>query len=199
MGLINLFILPLSNTDMIVGLTGPNCAGKGETAKYLQKKGFRYFSLSDEIRSELDKRGLEHTREHMIAAGNELRSKEGHGVFALRVLRRLPKDHDIVIDSIRNPIEIETLRQHPLFVLWGINAPVEIRFERAMKRGRTENASTLEEFKAIEEKENSGEAHKQQLKRCYKMADKRIQNDGTFVQLYMQIDKLLKQDHFSAL
>ena len=40
---------------MIVGLTGKNCAGKGEISEILQKKGFECSSLSDAIRDEADK------------------------------------------------------------------------------------------------------------------------------------------------
>lgn len=182
---------------MIIGLTGPNCAGKGETAKYLQQKGFVYFSLSDEVRAELDKRNLPHTRENLIAVGNQLRATEGAGVFALRVLRKLPQHKNIVIDSIRNPTEIETLRSSPDFRLWGIDAPIELRYQRAMKRGRMEDAVTLEQFRALEEKENSGDRTKQQLRQCYAMADATMQNDSTFQHLYLQIDKLLKEAGFS--
>ena len=48
---------------MIIGLTGPNAAGKGEVARYLERRGFHYFSLSDEIRDEVRQRGLEISRE----------------------------------------------------------------------------------------------------------------------------------------
>ena len=35
---------------MIIGLTGKNGSGKGEVAEFLKKRGYTYFSLSDEIR-----------------------------------------------------------------------------------------------------------------------------------------------------
>lgn len=180
---------------MIIGLTGPNCAGKGETAKYLQQKGFAYFSLSDGIREELKRRGLAQNRENLIAVGNEVREKEGPAAWAKRTMLHVTHDRNVVIDSIRNPAEIDELRKNPHFQLWGINAPVETRFARAMRRGRGENASTLEEFKALEEQENSGELHKQQLKKCYAMADKTIENDSTFAKLHAQIDKILATAH----
>ena len=34
---------------MIIGLTGANGAGKTVTADHLKAKGFRFYSLSDEI------------------------------------------------------------------------------------------------------------------------------------------------------
>ncbi len=58
---------------MIIGLVGRNAAGKGEAANYLKSKGFVYYSLSDAIREEAAKRGLEHSRDNLINLGNELR------------------------------------------------------------------------------------------------------------------------------
>jgi hypothetical protein len=43
---------------MLIGLTGRNAAGKGEVARYLQRKSFYYYSLSDAIREEIRSRGV---------------------------------------------------------------------------------------------------------------------------------------------
>ena len=53
---------------MLIGLTGRNAAGKGEVARYLQKKSFYYYSLSDVIRDEIRSRDLQPTRESLIRA-----------------------------------------------------------------------------------------------------------------------------------
>ena len=58
---------------MILGFTGKNAAGKTEACNYLASKGFAQCSLSDIIRDELSRAGLEPTRENMIKKGNELR------------------------------------------------------------------------------------------------------------------------------
>ena len=47
---------------MLIGLTGRNAAGKGEVARYLQKKSFYYYSLSDVIREDIRSRGQEPTQ-----------------------------------------------------------------------------------------------------------------------------------------
>ena len=44
---------------MIIGHTGKNAAGKGELANHLKSKGFVYFSLSDALRDEATKQGLD--------------------------------------------------------------------------------------------------------------------------------------------
>ena len=62
---------------MIIGLTGKNAAGKGEVAKFLETRGFHYFSLSDVLREELKRRRLAPTRDHLTRVGNELREHYG--------------------------------------------------------------------------------------------------------------------------
>ncbi|MEK6876346.1 MAG: AAA family ATPase, partial [Nanoarchaeota archaeon] len=65
---------------MIIGLTGKNAAGKGEIAKHLQDKGFVFFSLSDALRDEATRQGLDHSRETLIKLGTEMREKFGNGI-----------------------------------------------------------------------------------------------------------------------
>ena len=89
---------------MIIGLVGRNAAGKGTVANYLKEKGFYYFSLSDVLRQEAEKRGLEENRENLIAIGNELREKFGAQVLAEKAVEILEKDRNYVIDSIRSII-----------------------------------------------------------------------------------------------
>ena len=74
---------------MIIGLTGKNASGKGEVANYLKSKGFIYYSLSDVIREEATKRGLEHSRENLINLGNELREKFGPKHLAQQISSKI--------------------------------------------------------------------------------------------------------------
>src|ERR1700749_1655324 len=95
---------------MIIGLTGKNASGKGEVAKFLQERGFQFSSLSDVLREELKNRHLTPTRDHLTHVGNELRSKYGAGVLAERILRTLAESQNYVVDSFRNPAELEAFR-----------------------------------------------------------------------------------------
>src|ERR1051326_8491545 len=108
---------------MLIGLTGRNASGKGEVAKYLEKKSFYYHSLSDVIRDEVRRRGQPLSRENLIATGNELRQQHGPAVLAQRILEKLEGDKHYVIDSIRNPREVDTLRATMNFKLVRVTAP----------------------------------------------------------------------------
>ena len=174
---------------MIIGLTGKNASGKGKVVSYLKQKGFSSSSLSDEIRLELKLRGEEESRENLIRVGNELRTKEGPATLAVRVAKRVKMPY--VIDSIRNPSEVEELRKIPGFKLMVVSAPPKVRFDRAMARGRSEGAETFEEFQKIEEMENSNNPNSQQLNNTEGLADIELINDSGFEELHKKIDELL--------
>ena len=72
---------------MIIGLTGTNASGKTSIVRYLIKKRFEYFSLSDVIRDELTLRGMDHSRDNLRRVGNELREKYGAAILAERELK----------------------------------------------------------------------------------------------------------------
>jgi dephospho-CoA kinase len=173
----------------LIGLTGTNGSGKGEAAAYLKKKGFQYFSLSDLIREELKKRGKEPTRDNLIKTGNELREKFGPDRLARLIMKKV-KDK-AVIDSIRNPKEVEYLRKQKNFIFLAIDAPVELRYERVKKRGRGESASTFQEFVEKEKEEITGREKGQQLRKCMNMADFLIINDGSLEDLYHKLEEIL--------
>jgi dephospho-CoA kinase len=181
---------------MILGLTGKNAAGKGELASYLKSKGFVYFSLSDALRDEATKRGLDHSRDTLIRLGTEMREKHGNGILAEKINEKISKlknqgKTNFVVDSIRNPGEIEELRKNVGFILIAVHTDAKIRFERLMKRGRAGDAQTFKEFMEHEKKENNDEGAGQQLDKCIEMADKIINSNGTIEEANKYLDHYL--------
>src|SRR5262245_38595069 len=200
-------VLEAQTPVSVVGLTGPNAAGKGEVANILLARGYVYHSLSDVVREEATRRGLDHTRENLIRVGNELRAAHGPGVLAERIvativgaggsaapreeaapgpstwLIRVPEGVNAIVDSIRNPAEVAVLRRLSGFVLIGVNAPIALRFDRSRKRARAGDGTTLEEFARKENLENSTDPAAQQLTQTFLLADVVIDNAGTLADL----------------
>jgi len=79
---------------MLIGLTGRNASGKGEVAKYLQKKSFYYYSLSNVIRDEIRLRGEEPTRDRLIIVGNQL---EMFGARTLPLQKGFDRVDDVML------------------------------------------------------------------------------------------------------
>ena len=179
---------------MIIGLTGENCSGKGMVADYLQKKSFYFYSLSDVIREELTSKGTEITRDALIKEGNNLRQKYGSSVLAVKTTAKLQTDKNYIIDSIRNPAEVNELKKLTRFILLKIFSDPESRFERMKERNREGDPKTLKEFLRVEELEASNQnSAKQQLTACMKRADKTIVNDDQPENLYKKVDQLLQE------
>lgn len=179
---------------MIIGLIGRNCSGKGEVAKFLQSIGFNYFSLSDILREELKSRELEESRDNLIEIGNELRRKYGPPVLADRILQRLDPDKNYVIDSIRNPAEVATLKRRSNFRLVHIVADEATRFERMRSRSRPGDPDTLEEFHRHEQAElKSDDPTRQQLAATEALADAVLENNGTLDELHEQTRRLVQR------
>ncbi|MBN2243966.1 MAG: AAA family ATPase [Acidobacteria bacterium] len=177
---------------MIIGLTGKNGSGKTAVCKYLKSRGFVCRSLSDEIRKEIQRRGLEIDREVLIETGNELRKRLGPAVLAQRILDGLDAAQNYVIDSIRNPSEVTALRSRGGFTLLGLEADAEIRFRRTMQRGRENAAETLERFLEEEGRElDSTDPARQQLQATLGMADLVVPNNGTLEELYRRLNQEL--------
>ena len=175
---------------MIIGLTGTNAAGKGTVAKYLVKKGFRYYSLSDELRRFLKKRGVPATRANLIKWGKYCRSKYGRGYLAAVTVKKI-KNKNAVVDSVRNLGEIVELKKLRRFFLIAVDAPVKVRFQRAKKRMSSRDQKTLNEFIAKQKEELHGKGPEQQLLACMKKADFKIINNSNLRNLYKKVDTTL--------
>ncbi len=180
---------------MILGITGKYASGKGEIANYLQKKGFGYFSFSAMIEEECKKRCLLPTRENTINIANEVREKHGNAYWAKKIISRIQKGRNYVVESFRNPDEVREFKKLPGFKLLLVEAPQQVRYDRAVKRKRVADSdiSAFEKFREKEEQESKNpNKSSQQLDECARMADMKIENNGTIEELHNKIDSAIK-------
>jgi dephospho-CoA kinase len=179
-----------ASRPLIIGLTGPNAAGKGEVASALMALGFTYHSLSDAVREEAIRRDRTMGRDDLILTGNELRREGGAAILARLTIPRLGT-RDIV-DSVRNPAEVEELRTLVCFLLLGVTAPPEVRYARALSRvGRGDAVQSLEAFLAKEAEENTTDPTAQRLSATFALADQVLVNDGTLESLQLRVRALV--------
>ena len=178
---------------MILGVSGPYGAGKGEVVAYLAARSFVAYSLSDVLRDELRARGQEESRERMIATGNELRAAGGPAALADRLLARLAPDRNYVIDSIRHPAEVEALRRNARgFKLIWVDADPKLRLDRLRSRGRSGDPGSLETLLELEGRERAGGGENaQQLDAVERLADFRLRNEGSLAVLHAGIQRVL--------
>ncbi len=177
---------------MIIGLTGKNGSGKGVVAEFLKSAGFIYFSLSDMIREDLKQKGKEVTRENLIEAGRRLREEGGPSALAEIVLTKLDVDKNYIVDSIRNPAEVRTLKRRSNFYLLNIEGDQKIRFERVKIRARESDPTDFETFVKMEEREltNANPAG-QQLIETAKLADFVVYNNDSIRELEKSVKEIV--------
>ncbi len=178
---------------MIIGITGTLGSGKGTVVDYLIKtRGFTHFSVRDFLNEEIDRRGLEHNRDNMLATANSLRAEHGSGYIVEELYKRaLDHGGNAVIESVRSLGEAEHLQMQGAR-LWAVDADIQVRYERIVKRRSETDQVSFEKFKADEEAEFINEdPTKPNLKLLIERADKVFINNGMQDDLFAQIEAAL--------
>jgi dephospho-CoA kinase len=204
-----------SEARWIIGLTGLPSVGKGEVACALAglaaARGWRLASISfsDQIKEEALSRGISEksfTREMLSRIGTELREREGPGVLAARIVRKIKswpgkkRPEVFVCDGVRHPGEVETLRAAfgKRFTLVAVESePREIVQRLRARRRADESPDALRsEEGAIRllEQELNGLPGKRapNVGDCVRQADHRIPNHGTLEDLRRAVEEFFK-------
>lgn len=181
----------------IIAVVGPIASGKGSLIKLLEEKGYTCVSLSDVIREKTREWGLPLVRENLQNVGDQLRQKFGLTILAELATQEIRKNPEkkFVIDSVRNPLELEYIRKHFQAFVIGITASAERRFAMMKSRGREWDPKTWEEFKRLEERDRGigQEAYGQQVEKCLQMADIVIDNNGNFEEFQTNLGYFLSK------
>ncbi len=178
---------------IIIGITGTLGAGKGTVVKYLvENYGFVHFSVRKFITKEIKNRNLPLNRDTLTLIGNDLRQNHSPSYIVDCLYKEAEKEgNNCVIESIRTPGEVMSLRKHENFKLLSIDADPIIRYERIRLRNSETDQVQYETFIANEMREyESNDPNKQNLGKCIEMADFHLTNNGTIEDLYNEIEKL---------
>jgi dephospho-CoA kinase len=181
---------------IIIGITGTLGAGKGTIVDYLvAEKGFVHYSVRAFLLEKIREQGLPENRDSMFHLANELRTSFGPSYVTDQLYKQaLVSGKKCVIESIRTPGEIDSLRAKGNFFLLAVDADPELRYQRILLRQSETDRVTRKTFLENEEREmNPADPNKQNLKKCIGMADFILLNNSTKKDLIRQIEKVLEQ------
>jgi dephospho-CoA kinase len=179
---------------LILGLAGEMGSGKGTVAKHvtLEHKGSAH-RFSTLLRDVLDRIYIDQSRDNLQKLSTMLRKNFGEDLLSKSMYHDTHKDeHEIVIvDGVRRMSDIEYLSQVPYFKLVYIDSDVQTRYERVTKRGENPDDAkkTFEEFNRDNEDESES-----QIRELKNYANYVVDNNGTFADLYKQIENIIKEN-----
>jgi len=188
--------------QIVLGLVGPIASGKGTISEYLKSQGFKYFSLSNVVREETQNRGLEMTRENLQDVGNDLRENFGGSVLVDKLVDRIKKEDFVVIDGVRNPLEIQAIKNSLNGKIVNISAYKNRRVERYLERAkvRGEDDASITSFKKIDARDlGQGESNSgQQVQACIDLADFSLKNNGSIDDFQQNCKEMLDNFFFES-
>ena len=180
----------------IIGITGTIGAGKGTIVEYLvNHHHFKHYSVRCFLLKEIDNRGMEQNRDSMVAVANELRANHSPSyIIDCLFEEAVSGGKNCVIESIRTPGEIESLRKKGNFTLFAIDAESLLRYQRIVLRDSETDHITFETFLENEKREmDSVDPNKQNLRRCIELSDHIFLNNGTINQLYSELESVIEK------
>jgi dephospho-CoA kinase len=177
----------------IVGAVGAIGSGKDTVISYIStKSSMPIISIGDIARDIVKSEGLPLTREHLQQITVKYYEKFGKTYFIEETVNRIKRSrHDkVLITGIRAPTDVETLRKNFLddFILISVTADKRKRFQRLKMRGDLRDPKTWREF--LEQDQNEEKIF--HINESCKLANYRIDNNGTFQELFQKIDKILE-------
>lgn len=176
---------------MLIGIAGTLGAGKGTVVAYLKEKGFAHYSTSGMFKAILESQGQIARREAYSYLGDAFRELGPAGPIAIQYSIAQNDDRNVIIESIHDVPEAEFMKEKGAVIL-GVDAPLEVRYERIQGRGSEKDNVSFEDFQkiAIHEEEGGGKHH---IRDVLKIADYVVTNNGTVEELYAQVDAILEK------
>lgn len=183
---------------MNIILTGSIGAGKGVAVKFFEEKGFKVKAFHDPVYKEVEKLGIEPTRENLQNVSKTLKEKYGNGVYG-KILREIAEKEggDFVFDGLRNLDELEELKKLPETYLVAIVAPLDVLVERVQSRKRDADSEMDHEEivrKILIEMGELPSPFGFEINKCIEKADLVVENIGTINEMREKLEDFLEKN-----
>jgi len=176
---------------IILGLAGEIASGKGTVAKYIcEKHGGNSHRFSTMLRDVAKRMYLEENRENLQKISTVFRENFFDDILSSVIAKDVENDKQeiVAIDGVRRLADIAYLKKLSGFKLVYIDTSLENSFKRITERNENsdDKNKTFEEFRKDHEREAE-----LQIRDLKDKADFVVDNNGTFEELYRQVDKII--------
>lgn len=171
----------------ILIIVGMPAAGKNIARIYAEERDLPYFATGDFVREEVGRRGIKRTPDNMARLSTELRGEDGMGVTRLALTSAMKTEAPVVmIEGMRSWPEIELIRKNVPSVVVAFVAPLSLRRERIVSRGRSDDSAA-----AFEERD--GREISYGTAAPIALADEYILNAGTMEEALKTMDAIVRK------
>ena len=174
------------NVFVIVGMPG---AGKSLASRVAKKMKIPVFVSGDVIRKEAKRRGLDPTKKNLGQLMLNIRRSDGMGAVARRLvpLIEASPSPSVVYEGARSVEEVDELARHYNVSVVAIHASPRTRFQRLLKRKRSDRPRTMSDFSERDERELTVG-----LGRIISLADRMVENEESIPALERKMRRVLK-------
>jgi dephospho-CoA kinase len=183
----------MSDKKIIIGFVGEIASGKDTAVAYLvEKYHASQYKFSDILRDILNRLYLELSRENLQKLSQTLRENFSQDILSKVIANDVQANDNgiVIVNGIRRASDIAYLKELPDFQIIHITADLRIRYERLVLRGENsdDKTKTFEQF----QKDHEAEAELE-IVNIAKQASHAIDNNGSFDELYSQLDALVEK------
>ncbi len=183
----------MSMKKIIFAITGEIAAGKGEMARYIEKKyNGLALTFSKPLRDILDRIYLDQTRKNIQDISIALRQFFGENVLSQTLAQDIRKSRKkiMAIDGMRRMADAEDIKKLGKIRVVYIESDPEIRFKRLSKRAENvgDRSKNFKQFMKDHDKETE-----KTILNLRKKADFVIKNDRTKKEFYKKIDEIINK------
>jgi dephospho-CoA kinase len=180
----------------VIAFAGMPFSGKSEAASIAKEMNIPVIRMGDFIWEETKSKGLKLNDYNIGKTADEMRKKYGMDIWAKKTLEKInsiKKCKILIIDGIRNIEEIETFEKElgNNFLLIALQVTDEIRYKRAINRGREDDSKDLKLIKERDKRELSWG-----LGNVIASADIVMTNQGSIDEFKKRIKKILIKYNF---
>ena len=180
----------MNPTKTIIAIAAMPGAGKATASELARDRGMPVLLCGDVVREEASRRRLSPTPENLGSLMLKMRDEEGPDVMAKRLVPKIndTQSNVVVVEGLRGLDELELFREYFKVRLLAIHSSPDQRFQRLLRRRRSDDPKTQEEFHQRDRRELAVG-----IGSVIALADNLIVNDSTVEAFKLKLNRFFEE------